>query len=51
MRDATIIILLLIMWVVTLDSAYDRGVDDGWYMHEAEENLYSCPIAPEEDWI
>ena len=51
MRDFILVALALIVWAWTLQTAYKTGVDDGWYMHEAEENLYSCPIAREEDWI
>ena len=44
-------IILALLILVAAQYIYEKGVDDGYYMHEAEENLYSCPIAPEEDWI
>jgi hypothetical protein len=51
LRDITIVVLVVIVWLWTLVGAYEDGRETGYWEYEAEENLYSCPIAPEEDWI
>ena len=43
-KDALIIILGLILWAVTVRDAYQQGAEDGYWEHEAEENVYQCEV-------
>ena len=43
-RDTWIIVLTLILWMVTVSSAYKNGREDGYWEHEAEENVYDCEV-------
>ena len=43
-RDALIWTLAMILWAVTINTAYKSGVEDGYWEHEAEENVYNCRV-------
>jgi len=43
-KDVLILILALILWAVTVRDAYQQGAEDGYWEHEAEENVYQCEV-------
>lgn len=43
-KDLVITLALVIMWTWLV---YDKGVEDGYWEHEGEENSYSCRVYDE----
>ena len=41
-KDVVILVLILFVWAMTVRESYVAGVDDGYWEHEAEENVYAC---------
>ena len=48
MRDTIIVLLVAFAFYFAITDAYWKGVDDGYIMHEEEENFYSCPLWEDE---
>jgi len=44
LRDVALILLLLVVFGFVLRYVYSMGVEDGYWMHEAEENVYVCEV-------
>ena len=38
------VLLCLIVWAFTIHYAYNNGVEDGYWEHEGEENIYNCQV-------
>jgi hypothetical protein len=44
LRDAAILLLAFIVLGFVLRYVYFMGVEDGYWEHEAEENVYVCEV-------
>ena len=44
LKDATLIILVLVVVSILVREAYSTGVEDGYWEAIEEENAYSCEI-------
>ena len=38
------VIAMLLVVIIYTNYVYDKGVDDGYWEHEGEENAYSCEV-------
>ena len=41
-KDVVILVLIVFVWAITIRESYKTGVDDGYWEHEGEENVYAC---------
>lgn len=43
-RDLVLTAVVVILWAFTCHYAYKTGVEDGYWEHEGEENIYNCQV-------
>ena len=44
LKDFLLLLATILLFVLWTWHIYDKGVDAGWYEHEAEENAYNCEV-------